>query len=334
MAIRSIDYKLLSPSASLTQDGAIVIRANARIKMDASDGIVAAMNAANLPQQDDTYNLFGETYNGVTLRDLEFGTVIKTPEQSEVDCVLTYVRDPINPQEPTGSGGRTDDPENVQPILTPGYRFVSKPVFTGIFWGVYEGDGTELDPTDNTKPGWRVTGIPVPISNASGVPIEPTPEEMFPVPTLTLEKYYRKWDNAFDDAVLKTNDDEFRIIFPDDSGVVVYDRTFDIEELLLQNITATQRQFGSEIWYWLKFEFWIGDFYLEFPNMGLTQLVPVPGSPSTFMRVPIQTTNGQLLPEPVQLDQYGQEAAQNANANFTRWYFRDSYDFNLLGLFD
>lgn len=324
MAVQSIDYQRYSQRGS---DGAdkYELAVIAKVTMDAGDGVVTALSAPGLPAKGSTYNHFGETHPA-TLRTIGVQRVHKnTPSKSIVNLILNYEQE--QPEQKDPSGGPTSNPEDVQAILTPGYRFATEYIENAEFIEFVDANGDTVvgGGTAVLRPGYRG-----PMVNAANVPYLPVPEQEIAWPTLTLEKYYRRWSNLFDEAVLNTNDADYRIIFPDGSGTIVYDRAFARGELLLQNITATQRQFGNQIWYWLRFEFWIGTWTRDLLNAGFAQRETAFGTDPKLR--PILNEAGELVESPVNLDASGFVAADGATPIYTRWKTRNEFPFDLLGL--
>lgn len=325
MAVTSIDYELMTQDATVKSDGALELMVNARLEMEGGDGIITALSYPGLPQIGDTYSHFGEV-SDATLEDAKAKIVTNTQSKVTAQVQLRYRKPPVSGGQ-NGSGNSSQNPEDTQPILTPGFRFLSSIVTSAIFRGYVDADGNDVDPGASIIVPNITRREPC---NAAGVPYVPAVEETFAMPTLTLEKFYRQWDPWFDVAVQTSNNDPYTIIFPDETGVIVYENTFEPRTLLLNNITATQRQFGQQIWYWLKFEFWIGPTYRDLPNDGLSERESAFGSGPGLK--PIRNEEGAELQQKVPLDVTGVALDTDADLIYTRWQTKNTSDFNLLGL--
>lgn len=244
-----------------------------------------------------------------------------------------YERESDEPNGQPNSQGDVVDvpPDEVQAILEPGYRIVSEPIERAIFLGYFDGDGNELDPPGASL----VVGDVTPIRNSALIPFVPVPERLVAYQTLTLKKYIRPWNPAFDDAIQKVNSRDYQIQFIDGSGTTIYDRTFEPGTLLLNSINPQQRQFGNEIYYWLDLEFWIDEdgFNKLHANKGLTQ---IKGNGTSVVEwEPIQNDRGQRLQEPVFLDAKGKvnKTPRDPNTHLYLKYLEyHMYDFDDLNL--
>lgn len=323
MAVISIDYERYTSRGNDGTDK-YELSVLAKVTMDAGDGIITALSAPGLPAKGSTYDHFGETHPA-TLRTISVQRIQKnTPSRSIIVLSLNYELEQPDQKDP--SGNPTNDPENVQPVLTPGYRFASTVIENAEFIEYVDANGDTVAPNGQSI---LLPGYKGPMVNAAKVAYLPPPDQDVAWPTLTLEKYYRQWNNLWDFAVLSTNDADYSITYPDASGVTVYQRDFAKGELLLQNIGATQRQFGDQIWYWLRFEFWIGTWTRNVANAGRAQRESAFADPK--LRA-ILNDEGELVDADINLDVAGFVAADGAVPIYTKWKTREEFPFDLLGL--
>lgn len=311
-----------------------------RVDMEQGDGVTVALQAAGLPSVGDFYEFNGQTYpalhNGVKRARM----VKATPPKAYVDC--EFVLQFKEPDEPGDDGGPVEDPNDVQPVLIPGYRTVNEVIRNAEFIAYVNADGDEITPDESGRPpgeilggsGTLTAGDKRSVSNSAWIPYVPAPEEPKGLPILTLKKYYRTWFNGFDDAVTKSNSASYQINFIDGSGVSVYNRTFAAETLFLSSIEAEQRQFESQIWYWLTFEFWIDPdgWFRDFADQGITEIDWDYGTKSGKGHKPIKSVRGNNVNDPVNLDGYGRAASAGDDPIYLRWRTKQTYNFDLLGL--
>lgn len=248
----------------------------------------------------------------------------------------------------TGKGMKPDgdwaeDPADVDIKVTPGYRIISKPIRRAEFIGYTDQDGTAFTPSTLGNP----EGNPLmpanteqPVWSSTQEQFLPLPEIEIGVPTVTHGAFYESWDNTWDNAIQKVNDANFTIDFKDYSNLDVYVRTFAADTLLLNNIQATQTQFGTTVWYWVSFEFWVNPdgWFESFLDEGTRQVLEA--SASKYGRTtwaPITAARGGTITAPVQMDGTGRPLSdehQNTVIEqvYLKYRLKAQYDFSLIGL--
>jgi hypothetical protein len=229
-----------------------------------------------------------------------------------VSCKYERTSDePKNQKTPDGEQAR--DPDDVQPEVVPGYRVISKPVFSAELIGFYDQNKLPFVPNHTADVPPRPLGTQLilgqfyPIQNSAEEPFLPVPEIQIGVPTVNARAYYRDWNNAWDNVIGHTNNAEYRIRYIDGSGHIVYDRTFAPGTLLLYHIDPTFTQFGNEIWFWTSFEFWIDDdgWDKNFFDKGFRVVETMTATGPTWK--PAAGVRGQRNPTPIKLDGTGRD---------------------------
>ncbi len=313
------------PKGEIGKDASFAV--DYKIEMEDGDSVVTALGDPALPAKGDTYNFNGETHPAA--HTIKRARIIKA-SPSKVIAVVTcdYELKQTDPDGPDPNGDPTSDPLEVQVRVTPGYRVVSQAIDKAEFLGYFDKDGNTVNPADPTL----TIGTKYPIQNSALVPYIPVPERPISFPTLTIERYYWGWNHNFDGAIGTTNDAAYGINFVDGSGKEIYNRLFQIDELYLHNVTAQQAQFGNRIYYWVTVELWIGDFYLDVPDIGVTQFGSV-GVNGKRPLEPIKNKHGENIQEPVALDGNGValQDPETQGTIYLRWESATSSDFNALG---
>ena len=244
----------------------------------------------------------------------------------------------------TPSGEWASDPTNVEVKVTPGYRIISKAIRRADFIGYFDHDDNQFTPSIQGDPlGNPLMTAPStnqPVWSSSQEQFLPLPEIEIGVPTVTCGAYYASWNQQWDNAIQHVNDDAFSITFIDASGTTVYDRSFPEDTLLLNNIQATQSQFGSAVWYWVQFEFWINPdkWHEAFLDEGTRKVLEA--NQSKYGRTkwqPIVSDRGGTLTAPVQLDGTGRPLSDEHQSNnieqvYLKYGLKPQYDFSLIGL--
>lgn len=337
MAVTSVK-KIATPSAEKSQRET-TLTITYRVDMEAGDGASVALQASQLPDIGDFYE-----FNGVVFPALHNGSkrvrlTKATPPKAYVDC--EYVLRATEPDEPGDDGGPVEDPNDVQPILLPGYRTVNQVIRNAEFIAYVNADGDEITPDESGRPAGEILGGTTlnagdkrPVSNSAWIPYIPAPEEPKGLPILTLKKYYRSWFNGFDDAITTSNNASYLIHQIDGSGVTTYNRTFAAETLFLASIEAEQRQFGPELWFYLTFEFWIdpAGWFRDFADIGITEVDWDYGTKSGKGYKPIKSERGNNVNDPVNLDGFGRRASVGDETIYLRWRTKDTSNFDSLGL--
>lgn len=242
-----------------------------------------------------------------------------------------FERSSDEPDQPNPSGGKATDPTQVQNILLPGYRLVSRPVQKAEFLGWFNKNGTAITPPNATM----TIGEEYPIQNTALIPYIPVPERLVGMKTLTLKKYYRPWNHDFDDAIQKVNNAPYTVDYKDGSGTSVYNRTFETGTLLLNSVTPSHSQFGDQVWYYVSIEFWIDadGFNKDRPDRGLTEIADATVTPLSWK--PIKNDIGENISEARWLNGSGGVLTTPKDSN-THVYLRyrefKEYNFGSLGI--
>lgn len=253
-----------------------------------------------------------------------------------------YIRESDEPDQPSPDGSKASSPDAVQPSVVPGYRTIARPVSSAKFKGFFDQDGNLITPAPDHNAGAPPVGTNLtaridemmPIQNSCLEPILPVPEIETGVPVVFASAYYRPWNNAWDGIISKTNDASYQILYTDGSGTNVYDRTFPQNTLLLYNIDPQLAQFGNELWYWARMEFWINadGWHDDFFDRGYR--VVETSSVSGYTWQPAKSNRGERQQTPISLDGTGRalesSTATNATEVYLRYELRGQADFTQL----
>lgn len=284
-----------------------------------------------LPTRGTLWN-WGNDSGGATCRNLSMPELFKSePSGNTYYVKCNYLRESIEPGEPTDQGTKAFDPDDVKPQLFPGYRSESIPVDKAEFLGYFNNAGTEITPAGATM----VKGEEYPIQNSALVPFLPVPEILKTYETVSVRGYYRPWNFNLSNAVDSTNLTEFQIDYKDGTGESVFDKTYPIGTLLLKSVNVEPRGFGPRIWFWTTIEFWHdpNGFDWSFLDKGITKIVDPAATPIEWEA--IKKDNGEDVAEEVPLNGAGDKLATPLSAAthvYLRYRVREKYEFGNLGI--